>query len=147
MDERAKIILDKKKYDFLLHVLEQKVKFYDILREGKKDETYENESIENLISLYKTVKKYKKEEIIEGNEIVTIYLYPSKLTVIIKELVDFLFIFKTEGITFEKIEEYQVENATPLEDVDYKKLYENEKKERRILEKEFREYKERIANL
>lgn len=147
MDERAKIILDKKKYDFLLHVLEQKVKFYDILREGKRNATYENDSIENLISLYKTVKKYKKDEIVDGNEIITIYLYPSKLTIIIKELIDFLFIFKTEGITFEKIEEYQVENATPLEDVDYKKLYENEKKERKILEKEFSEYKERIANL
>lgn len=147
MDERAKIILDKKKYDFLLHVLEQKVKFYDILREGKRNATYENDSIENLISLYKTVKKYKKDEIVDGNEIITIYLYPSKLTIIIKELIDFLFIFKTEGITFEKIEEYQVENATPLEDVDYKKLYENEKKERKILEKEFAEYKERIANL
>lgn len=147
MDERAKIILDKKKYDFLLHVLEQKVKFYDILREGKRNATYENDSIENLISLYKTVKKYKKDEILDGNEIITIYLYPSKLTIIIKELIDFLFIFKTEGITFEKIEEYQVENATPLEDVDYKKLYENEKKERKILEKEFAEYKERIANL
>lgn len=147
MDERTKIILDRKKYDFLLLVLEQKVKFYDILREGKKDETYENDAIENLINLYKTVKKYKKEEVVEGNEIITIYLYPSKLTVIIKELIDFLFIFKTEGITFEKIEEYQVENATPLEDVDYKKLYEQEKKEKKQILKEFQNYKERIANL
>lgn len=147
MDERIRLTLDKKKYDFLLLVLENKVKFYDILREGKTDSNNENELIENLVNLYQTIKKYNKKDLVDGNEVVSIYLYPSKITILVKELVDFLLIFKKEDINFKKIEEYQVENATPLEEVDYKTLYEKEKREHKKTKREFEEYKERIANL
>lgn len=145
-EDRIKLSFNKDMYDFLLTTLKDKVRYYDILREGKHDESTENEKIVELIELYKTVNRYKREDIIDGETIVSVYLYPTKVIVLVRELLEFLKIIRDEDMTYEAIESYKLLNETPLEDIDYKKLYEDEKGKLKELQKEFDDYKNRIAS-
>ena len=145
-NERIRVTLETGLYKEMMHFLELKVKINDMLRENKNDNYYKKEENDDIVKLYNTLLQYKKTDIVDGVELVSCYLYPVRITSLIKYLMDVSYSLKKNNLSFEELEKFEVENPTVMDEIDYKMLYEKKKKEKELLEEEYRKFKEKIAS-